>query len=513
MDRIAAKKQQAIRLARQTFGIYASLYLQIRTKAGDIKPFKLNREQLYLHEQAEKMLAEVGFVRIILVKARQFGGSTYIGARFYYWVSGAIGKRVFILTHEIPATTNLFRMAKRFHEHMPAWLRPHTAASNAKELIFDKIDSSYVVATAGGKAVGRSDTIQYFHGSEVAYWPSAEDHAGGALQAVPLEPGTEVWLESTGAGMNNWFYKAVRTAQKGMTPYRVVFIPWFWHEEYRQPVPEGFLLDPDDADYMQAHGLDREQMAFRSAKIGEFGGDDEAKIRFMREYPATLDEAFRTSDGDSFIPSAPVLRARRATVEPYGPEIFGVDCAWDGRTSKDRSVVYSRRGRFAERLGWWRKVNTMQLAGHVARLIDARRPVKVFIDTVGIGAGVYDRLCELGYAGVVVAVHGGEQPLDTEQYINKRAECWGEMKDWLTDKTLPVSIPDDDDLHADMTAPQSKRDSKYRLQIESKESMKKRGVSSPDNADALALTFAYPVSEKAMHDTPDPRRPINWRAV
>lgn len=106
-------------------------------------------------------------------------------------------------------------MAQRYHDNCPDEFKPHTGASNANELIFDLLDSGYKIGTAGNKAVGRSSTIQLFHGSEVAYWPNAEQHAAGILQAVPSEPGTEVWLESTANGENDYFHQQWRMAVSG----------------------------------------------------------------------------------------------------------------------------------------------------------------------------------------------------------------------------------------------------------------------------------------------------------
>jgi hypothetical protein len=99
----------------------------------------------------------------------------------------------------------LFEVVERFHANCPDAERPSTGAANAKELYFDRLDSGYRVRTAGTKGVGRSSTIQLFHGSEVAFWPYADTHAAGVLQAVPNEPATEIVLESTANGVGNFF--------------------------------------------------------------------------------------------------------------------------------------------------------------------------------------------------------------------------------------------------------------------------------------------------------------------
>lgn len=192
---------------RDELEFYARNCLKIRTKTGEVEPFLFNKAQRYIHERLEGQKAETGRVRALILKGRQQGCSTYVGGRYYHNTSWAKGRRTFILTHEDAATQNLFEMVNRYHEHCPVFVRPSTGAANAKELFFDKLDSGYKVGTAGTKGVGRSSTIQLFHGSEVAFWPHAETHAAGVLQAVPDAPGTEVILESTANGLGNFFHQ------------------------------------------------------------------------------------------------------------------------------------------------------------------------------------------------------------------------------------------------------------------------------------------------------------------
>src|SRR5690349_15347235 len=200
------------RRLRDDLEFYARKCLKIRTKAGSVAPFTFNRAQLYIHERLEEQKAKTGRVRALILKGRQQGCSTYVGGRYYHATTWAKGRRTFILTHEDAATQNLFEMVNRFHDHCPEPVRPSTSAANAKELFFDALDSGYKVGTAGTKGVGRSSTIQLFHGSEVAFWPHAETHAAGILQAIPDARGTESILESTANGVGNVFHKMWREA-------------------------------------------------------------------------------------------------------------------------------------------------------------------------------------------------------------------------------------------------------------------------------------------------------------
>ena len=108
-------------------------------------------------------------------------------------------------------------MAKRYYEHLPAAVKPELTASNARELLFSDLDSGYAVGTAGNKVVGRSQTNQLFHGSEVGFWQHAEDHAKGVLQTVPDADGTEILYESTCNGVGNFFHSHANKAEGGLS--------------------------------------------------------------------------------------------------------------------------------------------------------------------------------------------------------------------------------------------------------------------------------------------------------
>lgn len=492
---------------RDDFPEYARLCLKIKTKAGTTEPLLVNKAQRYAHELMEKQRRETGKVRALLLKARQQGFSTYVGGRFYWRASLNHGVNVFILTHEQAATDNLFNMVARYHQHSP--LKPHTGAANAKELMFDKLDSGYSVATAGQKAVGRSKTIHLFHGSEVAFWPNASDHFAGVMQAIPDLPGTEVILESTANGVVGEFYERWQQAEAGIGDYIPIFSPWFWEPGYSRIPPEGFTLStekpaPDElseVEYADLHGLTLGQMAWRRGKMAEL----KDPMLFMQEYPATADEAFQATGHDSFIKSGLVLKARKFVIDdPLGPLVIGVD---PSRFGDDLFAIVWRRGRKVLKKETIEKIDTVQGANRVKQIIDRDDPAKVFVDTGGQGGGVYDLLKSFGekYDKVVVGVNFGGAPqepvikLDNGEEApgpkNRRAEMWMRSRDWLMDP-VGVDIPDEGIFQSDAVGPTYQYDSNQRLVLESKESMRKRKVRSPDVWDAVALTFAEPVYQK-----------------
>lgn len=484
---------------------YAAKCLRIRTKAGAIEPLSFNRAQTYVHERLEEQRAATGKVRALILKGRQQGMSTYVGARFYHRATHARGVRVFILTHEDAATQNLFEMVERYHEHCPALVKPATGSANAKELNFDLLDSGYKVGTAGTKGVGRSSTIQLFHGSEVAFWPHAETHAAGILQAIPDLPGTEVIKESTANGVGNLFHQEWREAETGGSDFIPIFVPWFWQPEYRAPLPPDFQRDEEEDEIAELYGLDDEQIVWRRRKIAEL----KDPVLFKQEYPLTAAEAFQMSGHDGYIRPELIVKARKADIAASGPLVIGVDPAWMG---KDRFSVAFRQGRKVKSVESRQRLDTMAGAGWIKQIIDENNPARVFIDVGGPGPGVYDRLVEMGYGEIVRAVNFGSAPLEPQPLDEagrpkggprfRRDEMWMKSRDWLED-VGGADIPDLDSLQADACGPKYKYDSLSRVQLESKKDMRKRGVASPDEWDAVALTFAEPVAVE--EDRPAPR--------
>lgn len=389
---------------KDDYPYYSENCLKIRKKTGKLETFKLNRVQLHIHEIMQQQLAEIGMVRCLILKGRQQGCSTLIEGRFYWKASHSFGMRVYILTHVDEATNNLFKIAKRYHEHCPPGVRPLTGATNRKELVFSKLDSSYGVGTAGGHGTGRSDTIQLFHGSEVAYWTNADDHLKGALQAVALMPGTEVVLESTSNGPQGVFYDMCMAAHRGEGIYKLIFIPWFWSDEYRLPCPEGFTLTKDEEEYARLYQLDNEQMMWRRNKIVELHG----VWNFRREYPATVDEAFKAEvigalwkrpliekyrlHPDLLVPLKRIVIA----IDPSGGESVdndeqGIVAAGLGEDNRvyvlaDRSGHYTPNGWGMEAVALYKKLNADRIIGeanyggnmveHVVRTIDPNVPYK-----------------------------------------------------------------------------------------------------------------------------------------
>lgn len=230
---------------------------------------------------------------------------------------------------------------------------------------------------------------------------------------------------------------------------------------------------------------------FTASDTGVIDADELEKLRqemgdglFNREFLCDF-----SADSDSaFIDFQTVLDAARrpGPLINRAPLVLGLDVA---RYGDDRTVLIFRRGAVLEDLYVWRGRDLMWTASELAQAINRFQPKMVFIDSVGLGAGVVDRLKQLGHR--VVGVNSGGRPARGDQYSNLKAEMWAQMRQWLVEDGV---IPDRVDLRNDLLAPGYDFDSAGRLKIESKEELKKRGLPSTDLADALALTFAQPVA-------------------
>jgi hypothetical protein len=249
--------------------------------------------------------------------------------------------------------------------------------------------------------------------------------------------------------------------------------------------------------------------------IEDYGEDsDFARVRVKGEFPR--------AGSTQFIGSDLVERAMVNVVpeDPLGTKILSVDVA---RFGDDQTILLQRQGSRVFPLRKFRGMDTMQTAAMVAETIDDWQPDCTFVDGAGLGAGVVDRLRSLNYR--VVDVQAGSSPDDKEKYANKRAEMWGRMREWLKGD---VALPNDDGLKSSLTGLEYGYNNKMAIQLEKKEDMKKRGLASPDEADALAYGFAEPVrafrevllpvgyvrrEESSVRRPAGLRRDLDWRVA
>ncbi len=226
--------------------------------------------------------------------------------------------------------------------------------------------------------------------------------------------------------------------------------------------------------------------ASRSGILPEKTLRDLAREMPPTKYAQEMECDFSQAATAQFITSKSVEDAieRQGQTDKKMPRVLGVDVA---RFGDDASVIITRKGRVVEAMHRFHKLDLISLANEIMRWADEVGPQMIYVDGAGVGGGVVDYLTSVGYA--VRDVQVGGAALDKVRYLNKRAELWGEMREWLA--TAQFQLPEDGlaILRADLLGPEYSYTLTGQTQIERKEDMKKRGIPSPDAADALALTF------------------------
>jgi len=213
-----------------------------------------------------------------------------------------------------------------------------------------------------------------------------------------------------------------------------------------------------------------------------YGEDSNAfRIRVLGEFPM--------ADDDTIIPFHLADSAIKRDIEiPEDTKpIWGLDVA---RFGADKTALCKRYGNVVTEITSWQGLDLMQTVGRVMAeyegLSPSMRPSEILVDSIGVGGGVVDRLRELG--APVRGINVGEAPAMGNTYMNLRAELWFKTKGWLEDRSC--KLPNDDQLLAELTSIRYGFTPGGKMKAESKDDMRKRGLKSPDLADALCLTMA-----------------------
>ena len=235
---------------------------------------------------------------------------------------------------------------------------------------------------------------------------------------------------------------------------------------------------------VDARTVDENDQALYQQIIKQYGSDsDEARVEVYGQFPRQGDQQFISrGEVDDAV-------AREVDTDPGAPLLMGVDPA---RFGDDEAVIAFRQGRNADVLPWrkYKRCSTAELASSCAEYIEKYKPDGVFVEGDGVGGGVIDILREYGYRVIEVTAGGGAE--NKEAYTNHRTELWRRIRDWLPG----ASLPKDSGLADDLAAPRYDYSLKGQLKLEPKDRMKKRGYASPNNADALAMTFSRSVARR-----------------
>ena len=293
------QKRQKNSEYKANFELFAKEQIKILPKDSSqgFKPFEFNEAQSIVNEAIEKQLKETGKVRVIILKARQMGLSTYTTARVFWKAYYNAYNKSVVMAHDAATSDALFSMSKNTIDNMTESFRPKFKKSNAKEIMFEHNDSGYRLYTAGAPEAGRGTTPTIAHLSEVAFWTHDEKILAGLFQGISQANGTEVILESTANGVGNAFHRLWTGAVKGENEYIAIFVPWFLMNEYRRKIPLNTTFErfPEEEILVTRFNLDNEQLYWRRLKIAEGGPD-----KFRQEYPSTPEEAFIISGSNVF---------------------------------------------------------------------------------------------------------------------------------------------------------------------------------------------------------------------
>lgn len=216
--------------------------------------------------------------------------------------------------------------------------------------------------------------------------------------------------------------------------------------------------------------------------VEQYGGEDsdQSRVRVRGLFPRTATRQLISTEA--------VEKCQKHTAEAweYQPKVMGVDIARFGENS---STICIRQGRKVFPIIVLPKMDLMQTAQHVAEAIKKERPVQTFIDGSGIGAGVVDRLRQLNFS--VVDVNGGNSSINP-RFLNKRAEMWWEMKEAIEGL---IELPAGTRLKEELTCVEYDYTDKGRIRLDRKSDIMETHGFSPDEADSLAYTYAYPVAD------------------
>ena len=314
---------QSIKVIAADFYIFAERNLVIKEKmTKQLLPLYelLNWEQKALLEHVVDDLTHGRPIRYIILKARQMGISTLIEALCYWWTSTHRYVTSVIIAHEKNAVGALYKMFRRYYEYSHPYFQPDRKYNTKNELVFDVSDEvkkqyqeqgltppglqSEIKTMVAADGKGRADNINFFHGSEVAFWDDSADIVSSALQAVPMAAESFVFLESTANGIGGYFYDEWQLAKRGhLTDSQFVplFFAWWEHYKYELPATKeeiGHIDEEEQAlcDLFEEAEIPEWQwwrkIAWRRRKKLEFRTDPK---KFYQEYPATPEEAFLAS--------------------------------------------------------------------------------------------------------------------------------------------------------------------------------------------------------------------------
>lgn len=364
----------------------------------------------------------------------------------------------------------------KWHKKLPDALREQIDVQ--KERVFIKVASESAFAVARTASKNNPEALQGLRGTNTFY---IIDEASGiddiifeVAQGSLSSPGAKALLLGNPTRASGFFYDT--------------------HHKLRGRW-KTFVVNSEDVPRARGHIEDI---------IAAYGkGSNRYRVRVLGEFP--------TADDETVIPLELMLSAQhRQIAVPNVYPVWGLDVA---RYGDDSTALCKRKGNsLMEPIKEWHQKDTMQVAGLIKAEYEAchpdDRPIEILVDVIGLGAGVVDRLAEQRLP--VTGINVGESPSAEDKYLRLRDELWFKGRQWFMKRDC---IFDDDATVAELSGPTYDFHSNGRLVVESKKDMKKRGVRSPNRADAFLLTLAAGLERKVKpgrHYGTKPKRRSGW---
>lgn len=309
-----------VKKLRRDIKYMAPRLLKVQTVDGELVPFRLNGPQR-LMDYIINDIKKRRLVRLVILKGRRMGMTTYFSARYYQKTSLFANRYALQVTHEPQSSEFVFKMVKRFFDFCPQALRPQVRSNNSKLLEFNDsegkgLNSAFRVATAGKDDLGSSQLIHFLHCSELSKWPpnNIDDLLTAVLQTIPKKSNTEIAFESTAKGIGGEFHdrfwnaryrvwvkrlsktgnpiveESINAAADDINDYTSIFFPWFVFEENEMDVPQGFVRTKEEEELCKRYNLNDRKIYWRRYTIANECNHSVEK--YCQEHPATPEESF-----------------------------------------------------------------------------------------------------------------------------------------------------------------------------------------------------------------------------
>lgn len=448
--------QLAVKLAyyRRNPHVFFDHQLKIRTKEGTLENFALWPCQAPVMDKLYEMRKRRGWVRLVVLKARQVGMSTFAEGLMSWATMLNPNTNGLVVAHDKPTAETLFKMCRTYYDYLETGIRPIKRYSTKSEFVFENPDdltrstnpglgSTLIITSANNIHSGIGRTLRAVHISEVARYPSPEGIIDGIFPALAKTPGTVCIIESTARYSGHWFRSQCERAKAGDGDFEFVFVPWYLNPGYAVPLLPGeeLKLSIDERHLVDAFSLTLEQVKFFRQELATMGNE----ALFAQSYPFTEDQAWITP-GDNAFPWDKLDQLREKARSLGGPIKFcdidtgpilldhptgklriwempdkgkqydiGVDVALgtsvndtsmtsDAEEEGDWSVMcVIQRGTNRQVAEWRsRSVNVMKLAEIAAALGYFYNQAQIAVEVNGIGVATNMNLSQMGYPNIYV---------------------------------------------------------------------------------------------------------------